>query len=95
MCRAAQNEEPQSVLLMISIEGRGKITVEDVGSCDTDGPQAGACMFSVTPNLTRQLKAIEKDDREFISWTSVCSGTATSCSVTPVMALTQVGAKFE
>lgn len=83
------------VVLMVSIEGRGKVEIEKVGTCDSEGPTAGACMFSVAPNIARQLKAIENDDREFISWTSTCSGSTTSCSVTPVMALTQVGAKFQ
>jgi hypothetical protein len=95
MCRANHNDEPQSVVLMIAIEGRGKVNVDELGACDSEGPSGGACMFSVTPNVARQLKAIESGDREFISWTSICSGSATSCSVTPVMALTQVGAKFE
>ena len=60
-----------------------------------DDPSAGACMFSVMPNVAQQIKAIENEDREFISWTSTCNGTSTTCSVTPVMALTQVGAKFQ
>jgi hypothetical protein len=94
-CRANHDGESQSVVLMIAIEGRGQVKIDDVGMCDSEGPSAGACMFEVTPNVTRQLKAIEKDEREFISWTSTCIGATTSCSVTPVMALTQVGAKFK
>jgi hypothetical protein len=89
------SDEPDSVLLMVSIEGHGKVSVDKVGMCDSDAPSAGACMFSVAPNIARQVKAIESKDREFISWTSTCSGSTTSCSVTPVMALTQVGARFE
>ena len=94
-CKSMLSDEPESVMLMVSIEGRGKVSIDKVGTCDSDGPSAGACMFSVAPNIARQLKAIENDDREFISWTSTCSGSTTTCSVTPVMALTQVGAKFE
>ena len=94
-CRANQNGEPQSVVLMIAIEGRGKVEIDKVGMCDSAGPSAGVCMFSVMPNVVQKIKAVENDDREFISWTSTCNGTSTSCSVTPVMALTQVGAKFQ
>jgi hypothetical protein len=94
-CRSNQNDEPNSVTLVVTISGSGKVTVGDIGTCDSDDASQGSCMFAVTANVVQQLEAIENKDREFISWTSTCSGSSTTCTVTPVTSLTQVGAKFE
>lgn len=91
-CMASEIDEPQMVTLAIAIEGDGKVTVGEIGTCDDED---GVCMFTVRAGLAYQLKAVEKDDREFISWTQSCSGTDATCSVVPVTALTQVGAKFQ
>ena len=87
--------DPQSVSLIIAIEGHGKVSVEHVGSCDSDSPSQGSCTFAVPPGAMQQLKAVEGGEREFISWTSTCTGSSATCAVTPVMALTQVGARFQ
>lgn len=93
-CNAANGDETSMVTLIVTIEGKGKVVVDRVGTCDSDSPE-GMCTFDVLPGVMRQLAAIQlKDDREFISWTSTCSGTTTTCSLTPVT-LTHVGAKFE
>ena len=34
-CRADHTDEPKTVMLMITIEGHGKINVEGVGICDS------------------------------------------------------------
>jgi hypothetical protein len=86
--------EPVEVSLEVAIDGDGKVNVDGVGTCDSKTSE-GTCMFSVAPGVIRQLKAVENSDREFISWTSVCSGSTVTCTVTPVMSLTRVGAKFE
>jgi hypothetical protein len=86
--------EPQIVSLIVTIAGKGKVSIDKVGTCDSE-TSGGTCMFDVTPGVMRSLKAIENKDREFISWTSLCSGSTMTCTVTPVMALTYVGAKFE
>jgi hypothetical protein len=52
-------------------------------------------MFAVLENVMQKLKAVENNDREFVSWTSTCSGSSSTCTVTPVTSLTQVGARFE
>ena len=95
MCNANHNDEPQMVSLTIAIEGHGKVSIEHVGMCDSESESAGNCAFSVTPGVAQQLKAVENKEREFVSWTSSCSGTSSTCTLTPVMALTQVGATFE
>lgn len=95
MCNANHNDAPETVALAITIEGHGKVSIEQVGMCDSESPSAGLCTFSVMPGVAQQLKAVENKDREFVSWTATCSGTSETCRLTPVMALTQVGAKFE
>jgi hypothetical protein len=89
------SDDPQSVSLAVTIAGRGKVSIEKVGACDSDSPAMGNCTFAVPPGVTQQLKAVEGNEREFVSWTQTCSGASSTCTVTPVMALTQVGAKFE
>jgi hypothetical protein len=94
-CAAMNSDEPQMVSLTIAIEGEGKVTVDGSGTCDSKGPSQGSCMFNVTAGVARQLKAMPGKDREFVSWTATCTGTSSTCAITPVMSLTQVGAKFE
>jgi hypothetical protein len=94
-CKAAQSDDPQSVSLVVVIAGHGKITIDNVGNCDSDDGSMGACTFAVAPGIARQLKAVENKDREFVSWTMTCSGSQSSCMLTPVDAITQVGARFE
>ncbi|NVB79209.1 MAG: hypothetical protein HOV81_12480 [Kofleriaceae bacterium] len=88
-----------AVRLVIAIMGKGKVTVEDIGSCDSEessgsGP-AGQCTFMVPMGVARELEAIEAHDKEFEFWSQGCLGTAHSCMVTPTLASTTVGAKFE
>jgi len=95
LCKANNNDEPQLVSLTIEIEGTGKVSVDKVGMCDSDGPAEGNCTFSVTPGVAQQLKAVENKERKFVAWTATCTGSSATCALTPVMALTTVGAKFE
>jgi len=94
MCNAT-GDEPRTVSLVISIAGRGKVSIDHIGTCDSDSPLQGNCTFAVTPGMPQQLEAVEGKDRDFVAWTSTCSGSASTCTLTPVTALTQVGAKFE
>ncbi|HEY5926559.1 MAG TPA: hypothetical protein VIV11_32955 [Kofleriaceae bacterium] len=87
--------EPQTVSLVIVIEGPGKVIVDKVGTCDAANTVDGRCTYVVNSGVTLEIKAHENDDREFISWTSTCTGSNTTCTVTAVTPLTQVGAKFE
>lgn len=89
------DDQAQMKMLSVVIEGHGKVSIEMVGTCDSEGPQEGNCTFPVPTGVALQLNAVASKDREFISWTSTCSGTLKTCTLMPVMALTQVGAKFQ
>jgi hypothetical protein len=80
--------------LHIAIDGPGKVSIDGVGVCDSDTEQDG-CTWSVQTGISLSLKAQAKHDHEFVEWTVGCSGTSSSCALTPVMGLTQVGAKFQ
>lgn len=87
------------VALEIAIMGKGKVTVEGAGDCDSEessgsGP-AGQCTFMVPMGLVRTLAAVENHDKHFKSWSQGCSGSSPSCMVTPTMPSTTVGARFE
>ena len=83
------------VSLRVRLEGPGKVTVDEVGLCDSETADSKACMFSVHKGVALHLKAQAKHDREFVEWTIGCSGSDETCSLTPVTGLTEVGAKFE
>ena len=95
MCNSAGSDGPQSVSLVVTIEGMGKVTVDELGSCDSADAVNGQCTFTVPSGVVQTLKAIEKSESEFLSWTSTCSGSSSTCTFAAVMPLTQVGAKFE
>ena len=83
------------VALQIHIDGHGKVVVDELGNCDSDTATKGNCSFTVPMNTARQLKAVASGDKHFIAWTQTCTGSTTTCSLTPATAVTMVGAKFE
>lgn len=88
-----------AVSLKIMIMSKGTVTVEGIGDCDSEessgsGP-AGQCTFMVPMGVARKLTAVESHDKSFQFWSLGCLGTEPSCMVTPVLASTTVGAKFE
>lgn len=96
-CSSSDDDEPPAssvVMLRVTIEGDGKVSVDGVGSCDSrDTP---VCTFSVTVNVPRALKAVEGGEREFVAWSQACaSATEDSCELVPVMPVTAVGAVFD
>lgn len=86
---------PSLVSLVITIAGPGKVTIDGVGLCDSDTAQNGACMFSVRAGTVLTLVAAPLGDKDFQEWSAACHGKDATCMLTPVMALTQVGAKFD
>lgn len=83
------------VTLTVTIMGQGKVTITDVGACDSDTAPHGTCTFMVPATGTRELQAAAtNEDHPFMSWTQGCSGKSTTCSLV-VMSPTQVGAKFQ
>lgn len=88
-----QREEQARVALEITIDGDGRVAIDDLGTCDSS--QSRLCMFMVLQNQRYRLKAIEVGDRSFESWSSACAGDAETCDVIPVSARTRVGAEFE
>lgn len=80
-------------MLKITIEGQGKVSIDGVGVCDTE--TSDSCSFMVPTATSLSLKASPKKDQRFVTWSGACAGTSPSCAVLAVMALTQLGAKFE
>ena len=79
------------VALKVTLEGPGKVTIEGVGLCDDHDP----CTYSVRNGMALELRAAANNDKEFVEWTGACSGSSSTCVLTPVTGMTQVGAKFE
>jgi len=77
------------VSLQIVVEGGGKVSVTDVGTCYS------TCTYDVTANMQLELKAIDGGEREFVEWTETCTGSDKSCVVTPMLPITIVAAKFQ
>jgi hypothetical protein len=86
----------QLASLRVTIQGAGKIRIDSVGVCDSETAHDDACEFSVPAGMSISLQADANGEHEFRGWSGACAGTSSSsCTLTPVMGLTQVGAKFE
>jgi hypothetical protein len=81
--------------VQIAIEGDGKVANDNIGACDTRSTPDGICTFSLEQHRSYELKAIESNDRRFVTWTSTCAGDALTCVFVPLSPLTRVGAKFQ
>src|SRR5688500_10347444 len=55
--------------IAISIEGKGRITVDGIGTCDEAGPQNGQCMFLVPLDKSVTVNATAYPDWGFDRWT--------------------------
>ena len=80
----------------ISIEGKGRITVEGIGTCDDVAPQNGECVFVLQMHKSLTFTATAYPDWDFDRWTTAACGVESSstCTVTPI-APTAVGVKFQ
>jgi hypothetical protein len=92
---AAMPDAPTHAVLTISIEGKGRVTVQTIGTCDESGPQNGHCTYAVPLNLAITVQAQPYEDQRFDKWTTpVCASMSMpSCTFTPV-GPTTVGVKF-
>ncbi len=85
-----------AISLTVTIMGAGKVTVVDVGTCDSATAPHGICTFAVPAEQMRELDAsATKEDHPFAGWSMACTGEVATCSLAPVTSPTQVGAKFE
>lgn len=81
--------------LHLRVTKGGKIRVDSLGSCDSDGPQGGDCSFSVPEAVPLTLKANPRGGYRFEGWTTAaCAGAAETCVLTPIDPLTEVAAQF-
>lgn len=96
-CNAASPDagaRETNVALRITIQGRGRVTIQGVGVCDTSQTNHGDCTLMVPPRVARTLAAVATNN-DFVGWTtSNCSTQGVTCTLTPVAA-TQVGARFQ
>jgi hypothetical protein len=82
--------------LSISIEGKGRVIVHGIGSCDEAEPQDGSCMFVVPLEVPVTVEADAYNHWRFSRWTTpACARVQEStCTFTPTSAATSLGVKF-
>ena len=86
---------PLLATLVVSIQDKGSVTVTGFGTCDSDPPSAGHCMYQVPLGGTLQLVAVPHTDRMFDKWpTEACKDQPPTCTLVVTQATTQVAAKF-
>ncbi|HEU0033663.1 MAG TPA: hypothetical protein VFQ53_23715 [Kofleriaceae bacterium] len=85
---------PQIVVLRVSIEGKGKVVITDIGTCTDDDASNDRCRWSVALGARIQLAAIASPDHDFEAWTAGCSGQDATCTLTATEPMS-IGAKFE
>ncbi|MDQ3366778.1 MAG: hypothetical protein M3680_15240 [Myxococcota bacterium] len=90
---AAPDAALAMVQLHIRIDGRGAVTVPNVGVCDA-GSGANDCLYMIPPGVPVSLHAVPKNQWRFTAWESTaCAGEPATCVLTPT-APTFVKARF-
>jgi hypothetical protein len=93
---AALPDAPAKVQLRVRISQDGKVLVEEVGMCDSEGWPGGDCRFTVTAGVPLILRAIPHTGHVFERWTSTaCAMAPATCMLTPIAPMTEVRARFE
>lgn len=94
----APPDGPTMASLHISIEGKGNVTVQGIGSCTSADPDKGQCTYSVPPNSVTTVDAQPDEHFRFERWTSATCGADPFPSCTFVSgaagAQTDVSVKF-
>jgi hypothetical protein len=83
------------VRLRVQVDGKGSVTIEGQGTCGSQDPGHGTCMYDIPVGVAQRLQAIAiVPDEPFTAWTSIiCGGQGPMCTFTPLVA-TAVVAKF-
>jgi hypothetical protein len=68
--------------LTISIEGKGRVTMTGIGSCDAAPPQDGECTYNVSLDSLITVSAQSYEDWYFEKWTTAV------CAATPIATCT-------
>jgi hypothetical protein len=86
---------PTLVPLRVLITGKGAVTIAGHGTCSSQPPQQGNCMFDVTRGVALSAIAIEiLPNDQFMRWASAtCIGQDERCVFTP-LASTSIVAAF-
>ncbi len=85
----------RTIRLTVQIMGKGSVTVDGAGTCSSQEPDRGSCMYDVVVGvpLTAQANPIAASD-VFTMWSSIaCAGQGAHCVFTPVAA-TVITARF-
>jgi hypothetical protein len=85
---------PKTIDLHVTVTGMGSVVVDDEPAMTCSAtPISATCTYEVTADTAHHLVARPQPPRAFMAWTGACSGSATTCAVTPT-ADTDVGAMF-
>jgi hypothetical protein len=83
------------VQLRVRVSDSGRVHVDGVGLCDSEGWQDGDCRFGVVPGVPLTLRAIPHAGYQFDQWTSTaCSMAGATCMLTPVASTTEARVRF-
>ena len=83
------------VKLRVQVEGKGSVQIDGRGTCSSQDPSHGNCMYDIPLGVAQRVQAVAIDpDQTFTGWTSfVCAGQGPMCTFTPLVA-SAVTAKF-
>jgi hypothetical protein len=84
--RDAAPDAARTVRLTVQIQGKGSVTVDGAGTCSSQDPDKGSCMYDVVPGapLAAQAMPIVPTDT-FTMWSSItCAGQGARCLFTPI-----------
>jgi hypothetical protein len=91
---APPDAEPTTTV-EVHVEGKGAISLDGIGTCDSAAPQNGACAFVVPYGKPLRIEAIAYPDWRFEKWTTItCLVEDETCEFTPLLPSSVTG-KFK
>ncbi len=83
------------VQLRVRVSDSGRVHVDGVGLCDSEGSPDGDCRFAVAPGVPLTLRAVPHAGYRFDQWTSAaCAMAGSTCMLTPVAPMTEARVRF-
>lgn len=85
----------RTIRLTVQVMGKGSVTVEGIGTCSSQDPDRGNCVYDVVAGapLIAQASPLTMNDA-FAMWSSAtCAGQGARCQFTPVIP-TVIAARF-
>jgi hypothetical protein len=89
----AHPDAAELVSIQVTVTGKGEVSLDGGGTCTGHGPAVN-CVLGAIKGSPATVRAMGLGGNHFMAWSGACDGELPSCTFTPFLPVTDVGASF-